>query len=110
MNNDTAKQIEALEKEIKQEVNMEKDNEYHVCSKEKGYCRTLEKYCQPSGHVKGMSFFDVLNRERKKIITKGVVYRENSRDNGILFNFCPFCGADLRPFRGEDIQKEAGNE
>jgi hypothetical protein len=89
------------------EVNMEKENECLVCSKEKGFCRTLEKYCQTDGYVKGMSFFNVLNMERKGIITKGVVYRKYPRDNGILFNFCPFCGKSLRPFREGDIEGEA---
>ena len=86
---------------------MKKEKEYHPCSKEKGFCVSLERVTQPDGHQKGLSFFNVFNHETEtiKILTLGIIYRENQRDRGILLNYCPFCGEDLRPFREEHTKE-----
>jgi hypothetical protein len=37
------------------------------------------------------------NRAQEKL--KGVMYRSNKNDNGLMMNFCPFCGSKIDWFR-----------
>jgi hypothetical protein len=84
--------------------------EYHKCGKEKGFCPTLEKFTQPGdGKAKGLSYFTVLDIDTLKILTLGIVYREKAGANGIMLNYCPFCGEDLRPFRKDHCKQEQAN-
>ena len=84
-----------------------KKEEYHECSVEKGFCPTLEKFTQAGeGKPKGLAFFNVIDINTLQIKTLGVIYREKPKDNGILLNYCPFCGKDLRPFRADSMKKE----
>jgi hypothetical protein len=87
-----------------------KENEYHKCSKEKGFCSTLKTVAQPpaNGNPKGLSYyavFDMTMLDRKQVSLEeaasiiGVVYREKAGAKGIMLNYCPFCGEDLRQFR-----------
>lgn len=92
--------------------------EYHPCSKEKGFCVSLDRVAQPAGdgRPKGLSYFAIVKMgqlEQKKVSMNklfeivGVVYRIKAGDNGVLLNHCPFCGEDLRPFR-EGVFEKAG--
>jgi hypothetical protein len=91
-----------------------KQKEYHECSVEKGFCPTLEKFTQSDRHTKGLSWFTVMPSsflDRKsfslnELKTIGVIYKENAKSNGIMLNYCPFCGKDLRPFRTDYVKKE----
>jgi len=86
---------------------MKEGKEYHKCGKGKGFCSTLEKVTQADTHVKGLSWYNIMPSsflERKsfslnELVTIGVVYKEKANDNGIILNYCPFCGEDLRQFR-----------
>jgi len=95
-----------------------KSDYYHPCNKEKGYCVSLKNVTQPRGNYKGLSWFvilpnlnDLLNRQQfsieKEAKTIGVVYKEKAQDNGVMLNYCPFCGSDLRPFRDDYLTKES---
>ena len=55
------------------------EKEYHPCSKEKGFCISLESVTQPDGHHKGLSFLYVCNHKIETIEfpTIGVVCRKN---------------------------------
>jgi hypothetical protein len=88
---------------------MKNKEEYHKCSKEKGFCPTLEDFTQADSHVKGLSWFNIFDHENgsTKIKTIGVVYKRKVSDNGIMLNYCPFCGKDLRPFRADHVKTEA---
>ena len=98
---------------------MKKNSEYHKCDIEKGFCQTMEMFVQNDNHKKGLSWYgilpnldDLLNRKQfsisKEIKTIGIVYKRDSKDNGIILNYCPFCGEDLRPFRKDYVKKQDG--
>ena len=82
-----------------------KEKKHSSCSKEKGFCVSLQRITQSDGEPKGLSLFKVMNFENLKIIVLGVIYRKKSRDSGVLLNYCPFCGNDLRPFRDGYVKK-----
>jgi hypothetical protein len=88
---------------------MKNKEEYHKCNVKEGFCPTLEQFTQSDRHTKGFSWFNIFDHENgtTKIKTIGVVYKENTKSNGILLNYCPFCGEDLHPFRAEYVKKEA---
>jgi len=52
------------------------------------------------------SFLERKSFSLDELKTIGVVYRRKPTDNGIMFNYCPFCGKDLRPFRADYVKKE----
>jgi len=82
-----------------------KEQEYYPCIKEKDFCMTLKKHIQTNGMPKGLSYFTIMTKPPNiEFKTIGVVYREKPKDNGILINYCPFCGNDLRPFREEYVK------
>jgi len=51
------------------------------------------------------SFLDRKEFSLNELKTIGVVYKENAKSNGIMFNYCPFCGKDLRQFRADYAKK-----
>ena len=59
---------------------MTEKQEYHPCSKEKGFCVSLERVTQPDSISKGLSFFSLFNYETTKRVTLGVVYKESPHD------------------------------
>jgi len=83
------------------------EKEYHKCSVEKGFCKILEMYTQPTGKHKGLSFYNILCTIENTIGIKtiGVICRKKQRDNGIFLNYCPFCGEDLEPFRKDHVKQ-----
>jgi len=36
-----------------------------------------------------------------------VLTHRSLHSNGIMLNYCPFCGEDLRPFRVDHVKEEA---
>jgi len=83
--------------------------EYHKCGLKEGYCKTLEEFTQLDRHKKGMSWLRIItenkHEQNKRDIKKiGVVYKRNTKDRGIIFNYCPFCGEDLRIFRADYVK------
>jgi hypothetical protein len=80
------------------------------CNKEQGFCSTLRDFTQSQHRSKGLSWVvilpnlnELLKRPQfsveEEAKTIGVVYKRNAGDNGIMLNYCPFCGTDLQQFR-----------
>jgi len=99
-------------KEKMKKKNVIDEKEYHKCSREKGFCPTLEDLAQPCGNgsPKGLSFyavFDMAMLDREQVSLEeatsviGVVYREKAGDRGVMLNYCPWCGQRLLPPKEE---------
>ncbi len=78
--------------------------EYHKCSKEKGFCSTISKVMEDMNHRgKGIiplmiltnSLLDETQVSLNKIKPTGLVYKTSASDRGIMFNHCPFCGEKI---------------
>jgi len=81
---------------------MEEVIEIQKCDPEKREICSLLSNRLGSGHPeKGMGRLNIMNMINGEITFAGVVYRTTAKDRGMLFNFCPFCGADLEPLRKE---------
>lgn len=85
-------------------ANKELSTEYHKCSKEHGICKTLESKVKDRFHRVRSAGICVLvltdldkaaRREPDAHHCYGYGYKENAKDNGLLFNHCPWCGNSL---------------
>jgi len=63
-------------------------------------CPTLDARTHAEANTRRAGF-DVLVTsqlgERIRDTWRGVVFRMSAKDVGLMVNFCPFCGTDLRP-------------
>lgn len=72
------------------------------CSPE-GFCDALDdRLNDDNSSRKGMSALILLNTNTGTSRTAGVVWKKDSKDRGLLFNFCPWCGTGI-----DWISKEA---
>jgi hypothetical protein len=58
---------------------------------------------------KGYGFFALMVIEHSSLEKKqaheelkGVIYKSDPKDHGLMMNFCPFCGAKIDWFRNEN--------
>lgn len=69
------------------------------CSKENGFCKTLEERLEMAcHHGKGLipvSVIRGLDTPKHEIECIGVKYATSSKDKGVMLNFCPFCGEKI---------------
>jgi Icc-related predicted phosphoesterase len=92
---------------------MEKTEEkWHPCSQEQGFCSSMMKRLKFPGE-KGYGFFafmviDHLNEKRVQEKLKGILYKSETKDHGIMLNYCPFCGEKIDWFRDAREQKPEG--
>lgn len=49
-----------------------------------------------NSHTKGLSLVVSTSMKTGKHRVLGVAYRRNAKDRGLLLNYCPFCGKDIR--------------
>jgi hypothetical protein len=65
-------------------------------------CLTLDRMLaeEANAHKAGLVVFALTNMLTGDSRVAGVVCKRSARDNGVLLNFCPFCGHDLRPMLG----------
>ena len=72
------------------------------CSPE-GFCDALwDRLDDDNSRRKGMSALVLMNMKTGEDRTAGVVWRKDSKDRGLLLNFCPWCGEGI-----DWISKEA---
>jgi hypothetical protein len=94
---------------------MRKQEPWHPCSRELGLCSSMEQRVKFPGE-KGYGFFTLMvidhsdpgkKQWREKL--KGVMYKSDPKDRGLMMNFCPFCGAKIDWFRegkADDVQAQ----
>lgn len=89
-----------------------RDNiEYHKCNNEQGFCKTLSDRLDPAcHHGKGMQPLSVMDMnalvgDSSAIKCVGVLYKTDSKDRGVMFNYCPYCGNKIDWFRKEKDQE-----
>lgn len=58
-----------------------------------------------NGKAKGISEMRFINIKTAKRTNGGAVYRDKAGVQGVMFNFCPWCGADIAFF--EKLEKAA---
>lgn len=59
-------------------------------------CTSMEMYYENNGTRKGIHFLDnAMDLGTGVVWNLGPYYRSGSKDSGVVFNFCPWCGSDL---------------
>ena len=75
-------------------------NEYKKCSKENGFCQTLNSMVQPAGsHKKGLVAIETINLEDGVWKLIGCAYKEDHNDRGVMLNTCPWCSESIEWFK-----------
>ena len=57
-------------------------------------CGTMEQRLT-DGHKAGFFVLVLFNMKTEKDVVKGIAYKQNARDNGLMLNYCPWCGTKL---------------
>lgn len=74
------------------------NKEWHPCDKEKGFCASLaSRVKHPNDGGYGLVMLITLNTSDKRVKEelKGVLYKTECKDRGLMLNHCPFCGAKI---------------
>ena len=75
------------------------EDKKYPCSPENGFCGTLDERIKDQVHriKSGIGCFVTTDTSTRELKTHchGVVYKADSEDNGLFFNFCPWCGQSL---------------
>ena len=61
----------------------------------KGWCPGLDRVLGPDDGTAGFSPLIVMHKDTGARRLVGVRFRSKYRDNGVMLNFCPFCGAEI---------------
>jgi hypothetical protein len=84
---------------------MANSEKWHPCSLEQGFCSSMARRIKFPGE-KGYGFFALMVIKRSDLEKtqaqeklKGVMYKSDKKDNGLMMNFCPFCGSKIDWFR-----------
>jgi hypothetical protein len=85
------------------------EEKWHPCSQEQGFCSPMMKRLKFPGE-KGYGFFafiviDPPNGKQTWEKLKGVMYKSETKDHGMMLNYCPFCGARIDWFREDRNQR-----
>ena len=82
------------------------EENYHKCSKENGFCKALSERIQgtSSERKKGILFLQVLDTKDNRIKVDGALYKNDSKDRGLMFNYCPWCGEKIDWYRKESTK------
>lgn len=63
------------------------------------FCETMTRAIDnTNGKGGGLEAFEVVNMRTLKTRLVGIRYRTCKSDRGVLINFCPWCGTDMRPW------------
>lgn len=67
------------------------------CSRQ-GWCRRLDERLAPeaNAHAKGLTTVVVTTLSTGEDRCIGIAYKLDARDNGMMVNFCPWCGEDIQ--------------
>lgn len=60
-------------------------------------CPAMTKYVQYEGRPKGIRLNTLTNMKTGKSRVAYVTYHESAKDDGVVFNVCPWCGENLIP-------------
>ena len=71
------------------------------CS-EKQWCSTMSERISDKRH--GFENVNLLNLKTGIMRNIGLRYRLSGKDRGLMLNFCPWCGADIRYFKSEKMK------
>jgi hypothetical protein len=59
----------------------------------------------------GLFVVMTMKNDYKEAELKGIMYKETKKDNGLMLNFCPVCGAKIDWFREDGLEEaKAGQE
>ena len=72
------------------------------CTKD-GWCPGLE-HVFTEENSKGINPMRIMDGSTGESRVIGVVFKTTERDKGIMFNHCPFCGADIS-YNGKKKEK-----
>jgi hypothetical protein len=76
--------------------------ENYKCGKDM-FCKQMAKRIKPPGEGGyGLFTFVLMDWDKIKERTVGVIYKETARDRGLVLNYCPFCGEKIDWFREEE--------
>lgn len=79
-------------------------SEFKRCD-ESGMCKFLaERVMLGLAGGRGLHTMETINMKTGKTTFRGVAYKTDSKDKGLMINFCPFCGK--RP--GAGFEKARG--
>ena len=71
----------------------------YKCDPKHGFCETMRQRSLPANDNRtGLVAFVTVNLETRKTTLAGINHKLSGRDNGVLLNYCPYCGASLKPF------------
>ncbi len=66
------------------------------CDGKGSHCKALQNnLCE--ANRPGLACLITINLKNGQEQLRGVYYKRLERDKGVMLNYCPFCGADLRP-------------
>lgn len=69
------------------------------CTKDE-FCVAMDKYCDVDDNYRGIHSLVPFDLETGMPSDSLYIYYRNKKaDKGIVFNFCPWCGADLKAFQ-----------
>lgn len=69
------------------------------CNKE-DFCLGLQKYVNFDDNYRGIKAQELMNLNTGEITDRLIVYyRLNKKDKGVCFNYCPYCGFELKSLR-----------
>lgn len=61
------------------------------------FCETMTRALNETGETGGGLYqVEVVNKNTLAWRLLGVRYKTHTRDRGVMLNFCPFCGTDVR--------------
>lgn len=71
-------------------------------------CETMDKALQENYTAKGIGYLEIRNLTTRKVTKSvAVIHSGNLPKQGLVANFCPFCGADIsHHVRGDDASAE----
>jgi len=59
------------------------------------WCKGLESLLEV--HREGLIQLNIFNMNTNQITVLGVAYKAKATDKGVLLNYCPICGENIKP-------------
>lgn len=60
-------------------------------------CPAMKEYAENApSHKKGLSYVVVIDTKTLVSSVYGIVYKRTAQDPGIMLNYCPWCGGDIK--------------
>lgn len=71
-----------------------KEGVFKKCQNQSYCVYLLDRLGSP--FIKGFSATQVINLKTSKTRSIGIKYKTSAKDRGLMLNFCPWCGGDIR--------------